>query len=755
MDVHEPAPSRKSGSILSLSLHRLKKTPRALHRAIATRKSVFKLGRNVQSLSHADRVSFLIDADRFFRCFAEALARAENQILILGWDIDTRTELPLPDDSQFKFRFPEVWKIRGTVPLGEFVQFLVDHKPDLCVSVLSWDFSFIYLLEREAFPSLRFSTLNKRSPRVRYVLDKEHPALASHHQKIVVVDDRVAFSGGLDLTQRRWDTPEHKAGDLRRVDPGGHLYGPFHDVQMCVEGETAAHLGALARQRWLSATGEHLKRPERVVKSAWPPSARVDLENVEVGLSRTEPLHKGKPVFEVERLFLDSIRTAKRFIYFENQYFTSPLIAKAIAKRLREADGPEVVLVLPRDQTGWIEEGTMGLLRSQALRLLEQADHFDRFRCFYPIVPAIGDDYVKVHSKVTIIDDQFVRIGSANMNSRSMGLDTECDLAIEAKGRPDVVASIARLRRELLGEHLDIEPAEFDARFLLNGSLVDTVDSFVGRERTLVPLEPHVPDWVANVAPPRQWIDPSAPHGIRRWFFKKLRSPKLQAVLALAVVALAIRLVPGFFQALDASWSWLRSWSPEKIAAWIESFRQEPWAIPAVLLSMVAGCFLFVPITAMFVGLAFVFPPVVALCVSLTGGVLAAQILYWVGQYWSYSRSQFLHRPLVQKISRQIMRQMSRGGLAAVTAIRMTPIAPFAVVSVVAGGLGLRLRDYLLGSALGLLPGALAIALISQGAISANSSGSVAKLISLLILAAAVVAVLPRLFLKWRTRRAS
>ena len=557
------------------------------------RKSLFKSGRNVYKLAHASRASFLIDAAAFFRAFAEAAAKAERQIFIVGWDTDSRVELPCPPGLE------ELGLNAGdTVALGDFIAGLVKLKPDLHVNILSWDFSFIYLFERESLPAIKFSRLDNE--RIRFVLDREHPALASHHQKIVVIDDEVAFSGGLDLTQRRWDTPEHLGDDKRRVDPGGHAYGPFHDVQICVEGEVARVLGDVVRERWQIATGETVL-PTRVSGgSRWPESARVDLEGVEAAISRTLPYgyrdKVAKPVMEVERLFLDAIREAKRFVYIENQYFTAPVIARAIAKRLQEPDGPEFVMVLPRDQTGWIEESTMGLLRSRALRLVEASDHHGRFKCYHPIVPGLGDGYVKVHSKVMVVDDEIVRVGSANMNNRSMGMDTECDVTIEAEGREDVKRSIARLRTELLAEHLGVAPEELAARFEENGSLVRTVESFRGNGRTLVDLGPHVPEWVGKIAPPPDWIDPHQPRGIRRWFGKRIHRFRyfLGPLLVLLVYGLlshlAQREAAGQFpQGLDwvthptesaaRVWGWLQSWDGQKIGERLSEFRGNPYSV--------------------------------------------------------------------------------------------------------------------------------------------------------------------------------
>jgi phosphatidylserine/phosphatidylglycerophosphate/cardiolipin synthase-like enzyme/uncharacterized membrane protein YdjX (TVP38/TMEM64 family) len=784
MGVKGENPYDQSGtsvSLFPLNLQRFKPRFKSGARPSEERgpsSSLFKGGRNIWSQAHAQRAAFLIDADAFFRAFAEAAEKAEDQIIIVGWDTDSRTELPVPVEGAE----PGVGHGSQRKPLGEFLMGLAQKKPGLRIYVLSWDFAFIYLLERESLPGVRFSTIG--SERFRFVLDQEHPFWGSHHQKIVAIDDRVAFSGGLDITARRWDTPEHKGNDQRRVDPWGKSYGPFHDVQICIEGEAAAALGDLVRERWRQATGEVLTQPKSMREnrgpeaarserpSPWPESARVAMENVQVGISRTVPIGYGsadetRPVNEVERLFLDMIREARRFIYIENQYFTSPLIAKALARRLRSRDGPDIVMVLPRDQTGWIEESTMGLLRSEALRIVEAADRYGRFRCFYPIVPNLGAGYVKVHSKVMIVDDQIVRVGSANLNSRSMGLDTECDLTIEALGRSDVVAAIANLRAELLGEHLGVRPAEFETRFEAMGSLTATVDSFRGGERSFVEIRPEVPPWVSRLTPPTEWIDPRGPRGIRRWIAKRV-SLYRQAIASIAVFAVLIGLfllqdleeahglwfkareLPSPIDAGLSAWHWLRSLDGPKVAELLRHFQGHAMSLPLVLLGFVIGSFLFVPITVMILGVGFAYPRWQALALALGGSALAALATYGLGRYWAWSKSRFLARPWIQQLSMQI----SRGGVWAMMAIRLAPIAPFTAVSIVAGGLRIPVVAYMLGSVFGMLPGILALTVLTQEitsqARSADWFGAL-KTVGLLLV---FFIGIPFLLRHWKRRRA-
>src|SRR5690606_8573115 len=175
---------------------------------------------------------------------------------------------------------------------------------------------------------------------------------------------------------------------------------------------------------------------------------------------RTMPPRGEVPaVREIERLYFDLIEAAQRSIYIENQYFTAPRIAAALERRLAEPDGPEVVLVLRLLSHGWLEEHTMHVLRTRLIERLREADRFKRLRVYYPHIPGLDDGCcLDVHSKLMVVDDEVLRLGSANLCNRSMGVDTECDLILEARGRPEVAAEIRRFRNRLLGEHLGVAP---------------------------------------------------------------------------------------------------------------------------------------------------------------------------------------------------------------------------------------------------------------------------------------------------------
>ena len=400
-------------------------------------------GQNCWRVAHASRAAFLVDASAYFEAFAQAVENAQRSIFILAWDVHSRTRLR-PD--QPPGRYPDEFR--------PFLDALVRERRDLHVYILSWDFNLVYAFERERLPGVKLGWKTHR--RIQFCLDNRHPICASQHQKIVVVDDAIAFSGGLDLTIRRWDTPEHLAQHPGRVDHHGVPYPPFHDIQLLVDGPAAKALAELARERWFRRTGERIP-PTPVDADPWPCAVQPDVTDPNVAIARTGAAYAGRPeVREAEALYLDSIAAARRYIYIENQYFTSWRIVDALGARLREANGPEVLIVGPAEYPGWIEQKTVGVLRNRFVQRLKEHDRFGRLRFVYPVLRDVTSCPVFVHSKICIIDDMFARVGSANLTNRSLGYDTECDLAIESGGSPQVEATIARFRNRLLGEHLGV-----------------------------------------------------------------------------------------------------------------------------------------------------------------------------------------------------------------------------------------------------------------------------------------------------------
>ena len=494
-------------------------------------KRVARPGRNCWRLAGAERVAFLVDAASYFGALAAALECAERSVFILGWDIHSRVRL----DARVA---------RGT-EIGALLFDLVRRRPELRVHVLDWDFSFLLMPTRELFPWLRLDLGAAR--RLRFLLDSRHPVGGCHHQKLVVIDDALAFVGGIDITANRWDTPEHRIDDARRRNPWGRRYAPYHDVQAAVDGEAARCLGELARERWRRAGGTlepDDAEPREPEHDVWPQTLRTDLHAVQVAIARSEPAYDGRPgVREIEGLYLDTIIAARRSIYLENQYLSSRSIGDALCASLAARRGPEIAIVSPRVCAGWLEEGTVGLLRRRLAGRLRAADRYGRLRLLYPRLP--GDRAcLHVHSKLVIADAHSVRVGSANLSNRSMGLDTECDISIEAAGDPAVAAGIRAFRDRLPAEHLGVAPAQVaHAMRATSDGLFAALDRLGGRERTLAPLETSLPAWVERIVPSAMG-DPESPftslRAIETWSPNLLRDPHRRRLVPLLLAGVAL-----------------------------------------------------------------------------------------------------------------------------------------------------------------------------------------------------------------------
>jgi phosphatidylserine/phosphatidylglycerophosphate/cardiolipin synthase-like enzyme len=210
----------------------------------------------------ARRFSVLIDAAAYFSVLRDAIRRARRTVFIVSWDINSRIRL-VPGGAGDGL--PE--------PLGEFLQAVVAANSQLRVYVLAWDFAMIYAFEREWQPVYPSGWRSHR--RIAFHQDGSHPPGASHHQKFVLIDDRLAFVGGIDLACSRWDTPAHAADASLRCDPNGSHYGPFHDVQAMFDADAARAIGELARRRWRRACGKALAiRAHRNMPpdDPWPPT---------------------------------------------------------------------------------------------------------------------------------------------------------------------------------------------------------------------------------------------------------------------------------------------------------------------------------------------------------------------------------------------------------------------------------------------------------------------------------------------------
>jgi phosphatidylserine/phosphatidylglycerophosphate/cardiolipin synthase-like enzyme/uncharacterized membrane protein YdjX (TVP38/TMEM64 family) len=660
---------------------------------------ILRPGENIWRLERASRAGVLIDGANYFLAVRQALLKAERQVFIVGWDIHSQTRLVGPS-GEADDGFPEL--------LGDLLTALVRRRPQLKISLLLWDYAVLYASERELFPTYTFRW--NTPPQVSFCLDDAVPIGSSQHQKLVIIDDAVAFSGGLDITVRRWDTGTHAVGNPQRVDPAGDPYAPFHDVQMIVDGAAAAALARLARDRWSMAADENLG-PVAPHGDPWPDSAAIDFTDVDIGIARTCPPYRNcKGVREVEALHLDAIAVARSFIYIENQFLTCIRIAQELARRLAECPELHVLIVVPRDHEAWLEGQSMRHGRLQFLRVLQDAGVAARVRIVSPTVTE-GDRSADtmVHAKVTIVDDRLLRVGSANLNNRSMGTDAECDLSIEAADETQRDAIIG-VRNRLLADHCGVTVDEVVAALSEAPSPFAAVERLSKGSHRLVPTHDVAGEFDVLVPYLDQIADPECPIGAEQFvssFFGGYVRPRYATTTLKVCAAAAILLV----LALIWHFTPLATWTdPKTLHGVLQSLANSPWGAFAVIGAFLVGGLTLFPVTLLIAATAAAFGPLLGFALSGTGALASAILGYLIGAKVGKQSLRDLLGPRLNRVRKHVRRK----GLIAVASIRLLPIAPFTVVNLAAGASDIRLFDFVLGTALGLMPGLITLALLGH-----------------------------------------
>jgi phosphatidylserine/phosphatidylglycerophosphate/cardiolipin synthase-like enzyme len=478
---------------------------------------IVEIGRNCWRIERANRAAVVIDAADYYHLVRKAMEAAQHRILLIGWDFDTRISLE-PDPSG------------GGEELGAFMLRLAKANPARTIRLLKWSFGAYKMFLR---PSTLLTLWRwQRTRAIEFRFDSAHPPGCSHHQKIVVIDDSLAVCGGIDTSTARWDTSEHRDDHPCRRLPNGNPYDPWHDITMIMDGPVAAALGDLGRDRWAVATEERLD-PVAAHPDLWPDDIDAAFANVDIAIARTRAAHgEVVEVREIEALWLDMIAAATRHIYIENQYLTSAKVAAAIAQRMAEDDPPEIVIIMPRTADGWLEQRAMDAARVQLARIVARADRNNRFRIYVPVTAGGKDIYV--HAKVAIIDDRLLRIGSANLNNRSFGLDSECDVVIDTAltANRDCGPAIGAVRNRLLAEHLGCSAEEVAAALEKTGSMIATIEmlSQPGRHLDLLdlkkpgPLDRFIAEHeLLDPEHPEDFLEPLSERGLAKSWRKALR----------------------------------------------------------------------------------------------------------------------------------------------------------------------------------------------------------------------------------------
>jgi phosphatidylserine/phosphatidylglycerophosphate/cardiolipin synthase-like enzyme len=436
--------------------------------------SIINVGRNAWRRVSADDSGVLVDAADYYHAVYWAISRAKSHILMSGWQFDSGVPL---------LRGPDV-PAGVDVRFLKFLDGLCRRRPELRVYLLAWDFHLVFAGEREWLQRVLFHWMTSSNLHFRFA---DHPAMGgSHHQKFVVIDGGLTFLGGMDVCEARWDDRRHRADNPLRLSRG-HPQKPYHDVQAWLGGHEAGRaLEELFRQRWQEAGGPPLEL--RSVDG--PPVAMrgsLPVGGATVALSRTAPQPEGNTIREVERLFEDAIAAADRLIYIETQYLSSRRLREALARRMSAPGRPrlEIVIVVNEQAEALKEELAVGLRQARNLDVLREvaARTGCALGCYFSLCDGASDAFraTYIHSKLVIVDDRFLTVGSANFTNRSMGLDSELHVAWEQDGEHGrLVERIRSVRMSLLAEHTGLPEAETADLAAIDG-LVARLDAIASR----------------------------------------------------------------------------------------------------------------------------------------------------------------------------------------------------------------------------------------------------------------------------------
>lgn len=665
-------------------------------------------GQNCWKVAEAQRFAVALDADAQRNALRQSLLGARRTIFIVGWHVDSQTLLA--EDQG------DVWPRR----LGDLLLALLQQRSTLRVYVLAWDFCMLYSGEREWPPVYRQAWPHHR--RLVHRLDARHPAGGAHHQNFVVVDDAVAFVGGLDLARET-----RSGGANASVEPAN--IGTRLGAQAVFDGPAAALMGELARMRWEHSAGRRVASRRRrgshpvgasAETPAWPPSLTPDMYDVRVGISRTQPAYAGRPATgEIRQLFVDAIHASRHTLYFENGYFTAQALAQALSARIRRQDAPETVLVTQPGAAGWLDEVAMAGMRAEIHADIQQQDMARsgaarpgatrRYHAYCPPAPeSRADQAAAVRSKLFIVDDTMLCLGSANLSNRSMMLDTECQVTVEATHAAHCEA-IARIRARVLAARLGASEQVVGAAIAQEG-VAATISRVDPAGVALAPFSPK-PEDLPAAAGKGLWVDrerPVSPDRLIAQFMPETgKRPLAQRLLAGAIVVAFILLAGGLWRWTPLS-DYLNLSVLMKMGYLLKSL---PYASLAVIGCYILGGLLAMPVTVLIAASGMVFGAWQGGIYALVGTMLSALVTYALGRMLGRETVRSLAGPRINALSERIA---ARGVLAMVV-LRVLPVAPFTVVNVMAGASRIRLRDYLLGTFLGMAPGiVLTVAFANQ-----------------------------------------
>ncbi len=658
--------------------------------------SAFKPGHNCWKSSTADRATVLVDGKDYFKAIYYSISNSESLVVILAWDIDSRISLLRGEDAEGKH----------PVQLGPFLDHQTEIKENLHVYILDWDYAKLFATGREIMPKLKFEL--RTSPRVHFKLDDALPKGACHHQKVVVIDERIAFCGGLDLTKGRWDTSEHLPQHSDRKDSNENPYRAYHDVSCLLEGEVAKDLAVLARERWQASCSDTIKsvEAEKNENSPWPDYIKPMFQDIRVAITRTWTKEE-VCIRESMQMTIDLLNLAEDIIYIENQYLTAEPFAKALSSLLEKDTPPEIVIIVTPHSDGWLAQHTMDVLRSKLIHGLREKDHKNKLGVYIPHVPEMHNLGINVHSKMMIIDDRYIKIGSTNLSNRSMFLDSECDVVFEASTE-EHSDRIQQFRNERLGEFYQKSAGEIASEIqkygnihnFINEQQSDSTRCLHSIDRVLVP-----PD--EDEFAPSEIYDPYEPVDLNHLSQSLLATENPLANFLKKSIGYIILLIILGIVGLSQFTQFGNFISIDNLEQSISKIQSYPGSYFWSFIIVSLGLSFFVPITLFVIAITLVYDFWISFAISSAAALASASFSFCLGHYLGVHSLRNIAGNRVNRISKAL----GDHGILSSIAMRLVPVAPFAVVNLIAGASHIKFKDFFYGTFIGQLPGILLITL--------------------------------------------
>lgn len=629
---------------------------------------------------NAEQLRVIHTVDEYYETFYKAAKKAEKRICIAGWHFHYDTRLIINEDK--------------TVVLLDFLKELTEEKPNLNIYISIWDASIIYDMHRE-IPKAKKEFANVKN--VHFQLVSDDTPISSVHEKYVVIDDYLTLISGMDLTKERWDTREHKPHDERRMAYGKE-YPPYFDISAVITGKVSQTFGSFFQKRWHHYGGDELK-------DISPNQFSLDIEphftNIDIDIIRTQTPSDVElsPLSEIKESYINAIKSAKKYIFIENQYFGSETIQDLIIEQLENQKDLEVIVIVSDYPSGKIEEITLTQQNHLFLKRLKNFEHSDRI-----LVAACHiknwQEKIHLHSKLLVVDDNFITLGSANVANRSFNYDAEINISFTS----DDKETMQNIMLERIAEYLQIPAKKIKESWDKHNSLIKAVEENNNQDYKLKAIEPKLNDNLLSNTASSLALDFANPGGKKEstkvfyTLMHRVSNIIFNRITASAIVIAVLGLV--VFSVYTSYGIEVKEYFYR-----IEEFAKNSPEIVSfglVVLLYIVLTLMFIPLVVPITGSVVVFGLIKGSIYSLISLLIAGSIYYLAGRIAAKNKT--IDNIPYSNI-RNTLKVLKKHSIIAVIMTRFLPSGPFVMVNFFTGAVKIPYKNFILGSFIGLLPG--------------------------------------------------